>query len=329
MAKKHESVKEIKPSTIRYIKLGEAGEWEEECIEKKGTLKIGFRDANHAQCLAGKWSAIRGYYAGNGMKPGPSTAFANQIKEFYEADESVLWITFYNHRLWWCFSEPVITLLADNRKTRPAIGGWKCKSIDGNTLEFDHLSESLLKLRLYKGTICKVKESGYVLNKINGRDEEQNGRYSLDLSATAMKLTEEGYFSPSTLQDERQRRLRELVERRGQPDFRNKLIAAYGHCAVTGCDAVAALEAAHIVPYCGAQSNHVSNGLLLRADIHTLFDLDLLCIDPKRLAVVLGPALKKTIYKDLNGKRLLLPAAPVAHPNKQALAVRWKRFTAG
>ena len=47
------------------------------------------------------------------------------------------------------------------------------------------------------------------------------------------------------------------------------------------------LEAAHISPYRGEDDNHVENGLLLRSDIHTLFDLDLLGIDPERLRVVL------------------------------------------
>jgi predicted restriction endonuclease len=80
--------------------------------------------------------------------------------------------------------------------------------------------------------------------------------------------------------DERQRKLREIGDCRGQPEFRNRLIAAYGGvCAVTGCNAVAALEACHLAPYSGAQSNHVTNGLLLRADIHTLFDLDLIGIE--------------------------------------------------
>jgi hypothetical protein len=53
-----------------------------------------------------------------------------------------------------------------------------------------------------------------------------------------------------------------------------------GRCAVTSCDAGAALEGAHLRPYRGPESNDVTNGLLLRADIHTLFDLRLLAPDP-------------------------------------------------
>jgi putative restriction endonuclease len=38
------------------------------------------------------------------------------------------------------------------------------------------------------------------------------------------------------------------------------------------------LQAAHIQPYVDAESNHLSNGLLLRADMHALFDLGLLSL---------------------------------------------------
>ncbi len=55
----------------------------------------------------------------------------------------------------------------------------------------------------------------------------------------------------------------------------------YEHrCVVTGCTVIAVLEAAHIRPYRRPEDNDVKNGLLLRADIHTLFDLNLLGIEP-------------------------------------------------
>ncbi|MEH1887220.1 MULTISPECIES: HNH endonuclease signature motif containing protein [unclassified Nostoc] len=41
---------------------------------------------------------------------------------------------------------------------------------------------------------------------------------------------------------------------------------------ITNFDAEVALEAAHIIPYSETENNHPSNGLLLRADLHTLFD---------------------------------------------------------
>ena len=154
-----------------------------------------------------------------------------------------------------------------------------------------------------------------------------DGPLATQLSMTTTRVAETGYFSPASLKDERQKKLREVVERRGQPDFRNRLIAAYsGRCAVTGCDAVAALEAAHIFPYTGPQSNHVTNGLLLRADIHTLFDLDLIGIDPKSMAICVAQAMKATVYSELEGRKLLLPANATDIPNGDALTQRWECF---
>lgn len=157
--------------------------------------------------------------------------------------------------------------------------------------------------------------------------ENPDGSYTPQLWNSATKANDEGYFEPSTLEDERERKLREIVQRRGQPEFRNKLIAAYdGRCAVTGCDAVSALEAAHITPYLGPESNHVSNGLLLRADIHTLLDLDLVGIDPESLRMVVAEQLRETCYEELDGQELILPDDAALAPNKEALQQRWERF---
>ncbi len=62
-----------------------------------------------------------------------------------------------------------------------------------------------------------------------------------------------------------------IQSRRGQPEFRQRLLAAYeGRCAITGCNVAEALEAAHIVPYAADGTYATSNSLLMRADIHTL-----------------------------------------------------------
>jgi hypothetical protein len=152
-----------------------------------------------------------------------------------------------------------------------------------------------------------------------------DGPWGGDLFRFSSEAAGHGYFSSDG--DQRERVLREVVQRRGQPAFRADLIRAYGgRCAVTGCDAAAALEAAHIAPYSGPASNHVGNGLLLRADIHTLFDLDLIGIDPATLTVCLAPALQGTAYDDLSERKLRPPADPPGLPSRPALEARWQKF---
>lgn len=74
--------------------------------------------------------------------------------------------------------------------------------------------------------------------------------------------------------------LSSIKVRRGQPKFRKLLLEAFaGQCAVTGCAIEDVLEAAHIIPHTEKVNYSVSNGLLLRADVHTLFDLNLIKIN--------------------------------------------------
>ncbi len=80
-----------------------------------------------------------------------------------------------------------------------------------------------------------------------------------------------------------------------------------------------ALEAAHIVPYRGEGSHHPQNGLLLRADLHSLFDLGLLAVDSATMKVRLAPMLSETVYGELQGKQLRLPGDPGVQPSREAL----------
>ncbi|MEI6776494.1 MAG: BREX system P-loop protein BrxC [Chloroflexales bacterium] len=95
--------------------------------------------------------------------------------------------------------------------------------------------------------------------------------------------------------------------RQGQPEFRDRLLVIFGNqCLVTGCRATEALEAAHIDPYCVSQNHDPANGLILRADIHTLFDLGLLAIDTERRCVVFRDNVQDS-YTDLRTCDLTFP----------------------
>lgn len=128
-------------------------------------------------------------------------------------------------------------------------------------------------------------------------------------------------FHPDDVQDERDRRLIETAVREGQDQFRLELLRAYGEkCAITEYDAVETLQAAHIYPYRGPATNRVSNGLLLRSDIHILFDRGAIAIDESWYRVLVKPHLQVTTYGlDLNGRRLLLPKRRADRPSTAAL----------
>lgn len=161
-------MKRIQANKVLFIKLGQGGKFERECIESNQTLRLGYREIDHKLCITGQWDKVHDYFiTEENSKTFVATSHSNQIKQFYEEDEKTLWITFYANKLWWCFSKPEITLLADKTKTRPVIGKWSDKDINGNTLLAGNISGKLLKTQGFRGTICSVPEEKYALAKIN------------------------------------------------------------------------------------------------------------------------------------------------------------------
>jgi HNH endonuclease len=114
--------------------------------------------------------------------------------------------------------------------------------------------------------------------------------------------------------------LRLVARRQGQYQFRQELLKAYkGKCAISDCNVEEALEAAHIVPYYETQANVTSNGLLLRADLHTLFDLNLVTVNPQTMRVLAAPDLLQSTYRDFHQKMIRLPESETDRPSKEAL----------
>ena len=134
------------------------------------------------------------------------------------------------------------------------------------------------------------------------------------------ELTRLQTFDPDNGKAGRNQVIENITRRRGHPAFRQQLLAAYEYrCAVTNFNALDALEAAYIVPYRGKFTHHPSNGLLLRADLHTLFDLGKIAIDTRTLSMVLAEELTESSYKILAGRPLRFPKDEEQRPSKEAL----------
>ncbi|WP_448321350.1 HNH endonuclease [Streptomyces sp. CO7] len=91
-------------------------------------------------------------------------------------------------------------------------------------------------------------------------------------------------------------------------------------CAVTGPAPSEVLQAAHLRPFAVHERHRVDEGLLLRSDIHSLFDRHLLAISPK-LEVHVSPGLAGyERYAGLHGSPLRIPEnAPVSRTVLQDL----------
>jgi putative restriction endonuclease len=112
--------------------------------------------------------------------------------------------------------------------------------------------------------------------------------------------------------------------RYGQGTFRARLLNAYGgRCAITGEKSVPVLDAAHIQPYLGPASNHIQNGLLLRVDLHRLYDLGYVTVTPDYHLEV-SRRLKEEFdngehYYQMRGINLILPEKTPHRPSRDAL----------
>ncbi len=105
--------------------------------------------------------------------------------------------------------------------------------------------------------------------------------------------------------DRRSVRTQVSVNRPAQGNFRSALLGRYGgECCITGCRVDTLLEAAHIIPYMGDHSDDVTNGLLLRVDLHRLFDAHLVTINPTTFTVEVAAEVDDAGYQAFHGKRL-------------------------
>lgn len=124
------------------------------------------------------------------------------------------------------------------------------------------------------------------------------------------------------------------LPRLGQGGFRSMVIDAYSRrCAVTGERTLPALEAAHIVPYSQTRGHDVRNGVLLRADLHRLFDDGYVTINPDHRFEV-SKRIKDDYengrdYYALHGRAIALPADPRLVPAAEFLTEHATRIYRG
>ena len=174
----------------------------------------------------------------------------------------------------------------------------------------------------------------YVHTEVNATEENDNPETpfeEIDTKLDQEELDLEELNQPDIPEELLRDAVAQIKIRRGQPKFRLKLLKFYKKtCIVTGCNITKLLEASHVLPHADKKDFSLSNGLLLRADIHTLFDLSMLAIDPDSMQLKLNESLMESCeYAKLNnidiGARLnkLHPKYKI---NKEGLYRRWESF---
>ncbi|MFE9576345.1 HNH endonuclease [Nocardia sp. NPDC006044] len=91
----------------------------------------------------------------------------------------------------------------------------------------------------------------------------------------------------------------------GQRQFRAMLLGQYGPtCAFTGVLPEAALDACHLYSYAKVGKHHEHGGVLLRRDLHTLFDRGIIAVDSDDRIDVAAAYRRYTTYGDLHEQQL-------------------------
>ncbi|MGW2490263.1 HNH endonuclease [Streptomyces sp. NPDC001606] len=147
--------------------------------------------------------------------------------------------------------------------------------------------------------LCEEPKSQNALRRLRWNDfrarvETGENSTPLDIIDTAREVIAGGHST------------RTVRARIGQAAFRSSLLAQFGEmCAFTGPMPGVVLEAAHLYSYAANGKHHTFGGLLLRRDVHRLFDLGRISIDPNTLTLDVTPDTRKyPDYAALHGKPL-------------------------
>lgn len=197
-------------------------------------------------------------------------------------------------------SSPIV-IHPDNKKLKTQI-----EAISGITCTWEaRKSSSYRKFPKYNGNETKygfdvncVSEEAFIklIKLISGKDLQ------LD---TSKKRTENPLLNNKVISEGirvvDELTVRAIRTRRGQDKFRESLLSEFNNtCCVTGSTVISVLEAAHIISHSDETNYKVTNGLLLRADIHTLFDLNLIGVDQYGV-VHISDDLKLSEYDEYQG----------------------------
>jgi putative restriction endonuclease len=143
-----------------------------------------------------------------------------------------------------------------------------------------------------------------------------SARENVDLGPATVSAVESARYGEPVL----------VRPRLGQGTFRVIVTDTYERrCTITGERTLPVLDAAHIKPYASGGPHDPENGLLLRSDLHTLFDQAYITVDAKDLKVVVSSRIREEFengrdYYQLHGRSIRLPRETSNLPSREYLA---------
>lgn len=198
-----------------------------------------------------------------------------------------------------------------------------------------------LRYIVFDGVRYPTKAFGFLVAQIAGSTDRKSNDMTVNEAAAPLKklggkevrletrvaLTKDQHEAETARKASYYRQL----ARPEQAAFRRSLLDAYGRCPISGADIERAVEAAHVQEFSRAGPDTLGNGILLRSDLHNLFDAGHLAIDPETMtAHFSGLCHSHYSPKGLGGKGSLegvKVVIPPGGPAPIAFQERWKAFT--
>jgi putative restriction endonuclease len=159
---------------------------------------------------------------------------------------------------------------------------------------------------------------------VRGRGEDLSAERGQEVWASIAARLRLGVSEPSLSTSARYGALQVIQPRLGQGAFRILVTDTYGRrCAVTRERTLPVLEAAHVKPYALGGLNNVTNGILFRSDLHTLFDRGYITVT-KEHRLEVSRRIREEYengreYYALHGREVIVPRSEDAHPDPHLL----------
>ncbi|WP_448325579.1 HNH endonuclease [Sulfitobacter sp. M13] len=177
---------------------------------------------------------------------------------------------------------------------------------------------------MHEGVAYPVKPLGRLANELAGNPMTDNpitNVFRRHFEKLGFQLIENAN-NEAEIAAERQRRLADVWQRPGQAKFRHKVFEMFGaRCLISGCEALAVLEAAHIIPVSCGGGDEAWNGIPLRADLHRLFDAGSIILDAENWSISVGETARKD-YGIYNGNSLSEHISKIAVKSEVTTALK-------
>lgn len=152
-----------------YLKLGKKGKWEDALVDGD-KARIGWKEISITDIHSQNWKKIdkeiEKQFSKEGKKSGATQDF-NALKNFCEATDKDIFVTFYDSKLYWCFlKNGKIRKDAVSKYRRTKIK-WQCTDINGKILSLNQISGRISKTQGFRATLCSIKETDTLYRIIN------------------------------------------------------------------------------------------------------------------------------------------------------------------